>query len=383
MQRVVEDKLDINIQFELALVTADKRRDQNEQNNSRNNITNDSNSLPAEIIPIILSYCCHSLRRVAKFSRVCKSWREALSRTRIERLYILLRRSNYCKDMMKFAASHLKDVADLSIYSRKDEVSSVNWIEVGKFVRSCSSKVEHFSYFEKGPITWEKHVLDDVFVSLQDASKLESLTFSNTSLGNIDFIQQILENKSRLRTLKLENITISESFPDAGRLQSFWAQIGKCHELRELQITSYFDTLRFQSLDVSSLLSGLKELKHLHVCNPSIDSLLAIHRYCPTLNRLDIADYNNHDRLGFDGLLAYLRLSSIQALDISSSLYGDEDDAVSITDVQELCRASKTLRTLIVTIAASRDNPESAYKSAAVEASNGRILLKVEKVLFG
>mmetsp|Transcript_32967 Transcript_32967/g.47741 ORF Transcript_32967/g.47741 Transcript_32967/m.47741 type:complete len:409 (-) Transcript_32967:104-1330(-) len=383
----------------LLLAGDDGRADQNEQNNTSNSNHDHVNAskvvvLPAEIIPIILSYCCHSLRRIAKLSRVCKSWKEALSRTHIARLHILLGRSSSCKEMMRFAASHLQDVADLSVWSRKYGAKNMS-IEFGQFVRSCSSNLKHFSYIEKGLISSTTtdhnsccHSLDHALVNLMDASNLESLILSNHSWANIDFMQKVLQNKTRLKKLVLDNIGFSEEeslFPGPIQLRSFSVQIGKCHALRELHITSYFDALSLNSLDAQSLLSGLTELQHLHVCHLNPESLFAIHRYCPNLKCLNIADYvRHHSDFSLNAVLGYLQLSTnIEELDVSSSLYGDNsDNGVSTSDVREICRASNTLQRLVITAIASPGETESDFYTAAREESCGRVHLRIERVIY-
>lgn len=306
-----------------------------------------------------------------------KSWRSALSI--IERVHVEFRLDNNCSndEMLRLATSQLQNINNLSICDGRKDIS-LNWDSTGRLVASCSSKLKHFMFCRE--TVYAHTTANNAFDSLQNSTPLESLTLENIIFEEIGCIERILQNKTRLRKLNLEKLTIRDPAlhgDDAETHLGLLAQIGKLHTLRELHLTSYHNPIR--EFDTAILLSGLKNLQHLHICVHTEKVFLTISRYCPALNLkyLRIEDYGSPDgtvRLNHV-VLNYLQSSKIHTLVLRSSFYDDADYACSAGNIIRLCRPNTTLRRLVVGIATSNGANADDLIAFAADESKGCVKL--------
>ena len=197
----------------------------------------------------------------------------------------------------------------------------------------------------------------------------------------------MLQNKPLLRKLNLARLMFDYENDEGGdiyiTMDLLSAQIGKMDHLRELHLTSIPN-----GFDEHALLFCLKDLRHLHLRVESLDTLYIVNEFCPNLQSLHIEGYDSNGcylrtgqrtrHIRLKEVLEYLQSSAcaIQTMNLSSTLYGFSyrEDICSISDVQKLCRASKTLQTLIVFIELSDDISKDDFVLAASNASNGRVV---------
>jgi len=337
-------------------------------------------SLPSEIIANILSFYSDSVAELAVSSRVCKSWRRALSkieRVRIGNRLFIGEDESYLRSIeaeMRFTTSQLPNINDLSLYYWGDTQNVFYfWHEVAQFVGFYSSKLKHFQFFRE--LCSRKMVMDHVFDCLQNAAQLESLTFEHCIFGQ----GNMLQGKPRLKKLKLHGLEPYDSDDDdvdADDRKALSIQIGKMHTLRELHLTGVVYTL--EETNANILLSGLKNLQYLHICVPSFETLLAINRCCPALEHLHIADYGCPEvDVDLSHLMRFLKSSTIRTLNICSWLYADGVDVCDSSHIVGLCRpdTSMTLQRLIVSVD-SDDALCDSYEELADRVSEGRIKLE-------
>lgn len=341
--------------------------------------TNTIQSLPPEIVAIVLSFHSDSFTTLTICSRVSKSWRKALSK--IERVCVEFISYNFRRNnvMLRFATSQLQNITDLS-FSDNRVRGSYHWPEISRLASSCSLKLKHFKFRRESWHKGETCRINDEFDSLQNAAQLESLTFECSVFSGITSFEKMLQNKPLLRKLKLEGLMGSGSAGDFNEVEQLAVLIGKLHTLRELHFTGYFRY--FDEIDPDILLSGLKDLQYLHVCVPADGILYAIDRCCPALKHLHIADYGvNNVRMKAKHVMYYLESSAIHTLNLSSSLYDDPDGACSWFDIERIFRLNTTLRKLIVDIQKSDDyTTEADFIALVAEKSKGRVELVTERI---
>mmetsp|Transcript_3571 Transcript_3571/g.5169 ORF Transcript_3571/g.5169 Transcript_3571/m.5169 type:complete len:414 (-) Transcript_3571:157-1398(-) len=408
-----KEKDDKSKEKALTVLTGDEIERENRRVNKvkhRKINSNFSLSLPPELIAVVISFLCQSLGDFAACSGVNKTWRTAISDLKHVRMVIEKQSKDKGQMMAKFIRANFKQVHALSVCDRRENSVGGRDIELLPCLRRWNIKA--FEYVQ------ESSGFCSSLGLLQDATGLETLIIRDVEVGlrEIRCIAEILRHQPGLKKLSLVNLELGDEHDDDDEIEiclamkSLSLQISKMRNLRELSISSSLDDDGLERLDKNCLL-GLKDLQHLHLRAFDLETLDFVNRSCTQLKSLHIADVlcvdDDYDSIFVEldcyvtpkHIAEYLQspVCTIHTLNICSSkvkgtsfVYEyspitafDTDDLCTVSDIERICRASKTLRILIATIGLSDEISEDVYVSKAAEASNGRVVLIPGRVWHG
>jgi len=300
--------------------------------------SNANMSIPLEIITTVLSFLpCNEM---LKFRQVSERWKVAISN--IQAIHLDLRQGDNSDQRLKTATASFSNLRCIDILIRN--ARDVDPYLLRNFL-SQHAKIRHFRMCGD-------YIDSDVALKpLKDASGLVHLEFEYVRFCYINSLVQLLQDKTHLKVLRLRNVQFianygnpdlhfsyvrffcSFSSPGSDDCRILSRCIGKLNKLEELIL----DGCAIRYFDVEYLFSGMASLRSLEICNPSEETMVAIARYCPCLQRLKISDCSE---ISLAGVVRVLRSCPVSDLTLTRSFhrwYGCR---------RELYQASDTLKNL-------------------------------------
>mmetsp|Transcript_26092 Transcript_26092/g.38891 ORF Transcript_26092/g.38891 Transcript_26092/m.38891 type:complete len:324 (-) Transcript_26092:303-1274(-) len=298
--------------------------------------------IPLESITTVLSFLpCNEMLRCCN---VCKRWKEAISN--IQAIHLDLRQADNSDQRLKAATASFSNLRYIEILIRNDrEVDPC-------LLRNFLSRHAKIRYFRM----CGDYIDSDVALKpLEDASDVVHLEFEYTRFCYMDSLVQLLQDKAHLKVLRLRNVQFianhgypdlhlsdvrffcSFSCPGSGDCQILSRCIGKLNKVEELIL----DGCAIRYFDAESMFSGMANLRSLEICNPTEETMVAIARYCPCLQRLKISDCSE---ISLAGVIRVLRSCPVSDLTLKNGIRRNRWYDCK----RELYQASETLANVVV-----------------------------------